>query len=34
MDRAMQWFKSDVFEEASRLAKLTGRVFYLAQAQA
>lgn len=34
MDRAMQWFKSDVFKEASRLAKVTGRVFYLAQAQA
>ena len=34
MDRAMQWFQSDVFKEASRLAKVTGRVFYLAQPQA
>ena len=34
MDRAMQWFKSDVFKEASRLAKVTGRVFFLAQPQA
>ncbi len=34
MDRAMQWFTSDVFKEASRLAKVTGRVFYLAKPQA
>ncbi len=34
MDRAMQWFQSDVFKEASRLAKVTGRVFFLAQPQA
>jgi hypothetical protein len=34
MDRAMQWFKSDVFKEASLLAKVTGRVFFLAQPQA
>ena len=33
MDRAMQWFQSDVFKGASRLAKVTGRVFYLAQRQ-
>ena len=33
LDRAMQWFKSDVFKEASRLAKVTGRDFYLAQPQ-
>jgi hypothetical protein len=33
MDRAMQWFKSDIFKEASRLAKVSGRVFYLAQPQ-
>jgi hypothetical protein len=29
----MQWFKSDIFKEASRLAKVSGRVFYLAQPQ-
>jgi hypothetical protein len=34
MDRAMEWFKSDTFKEASRLAKVTGRTFYLAQPQA
>ena len=33
MDRAMQWFKSDTFKEASKLAKVTGRTFYLAQPQ-
>ena len=33
MDRAMEWFKSDTFKEASRLAKVTGRTFYLAQPQ-
>jgi hypothetical protein len=33
MDRNIRWFKSDVFKEASRLAKVTGRVFYLAQPQ-
>ena len=33
MDRAMQWFKSDIFKEASQLARVTGRVFYLAQPQ-
>jgi hypothetical protein len=34
MDRAMEWFKSETFKEASRLAKVTGRAFYLAQPQA
>ena len=34
MDRAMQWFKTDTFKEASRLAKVTGRVFFLAQPKA
>jgi hypothetical protein len=33
MDRAMEWFKSDTFKEASRLAKVSGRTFYLAQPQ-
>ena len=33
MDRAMEWFKSDTFKEASRLAKVTGRTFYLAKPQ-
>jgi hypothetical protein len=28
---AMQWFQSDTFKEASRLAKVTGRQFYMAQ---
>jgi hypothetical protein len=27
MDRAMQWFKTDTFKEATRLAKVTGRCF-------
>ena len=34
MDRAMEWFKSDTFKEATRLAKVTGRTFFLAQPQA
>ena len=34
MDTAMGWFRSDTFKEASRLAKVTGRSFYLAQPQA
>ena len=34
MDRAMQWLQSDVFKEASRLARVPGRVFFLAQPQA
>jgi hypothetical protein len=27
----MGWFRSDTFKEATRLAKVTGRRFYLAQ---
>ena len=34
MDRAMEWFKSDTFKEATRLAKVTGRTFFLAKPQA
>jgi hypothetical protein len=34
MDTAMGWFRSDTFKEATRLAKVTGRRFYLAQPQA
>ena len=30
----MQWFKTDTFKDASQLAKVTGRTFYLAQPQA
>jgi len=30
----MGWFSSDSFKEATRLAKVTGRRFYLAQPQA
>jgi hypothetical protein len=29
MDRAMTWFQSDTFKQASRLAKVTERDFYL-----
>jgi len=29
----MGWFRSDTFKEATRLAKVTGRRFYLAQPQ-
>ena len=32
-DTAMGWFRSDTFKEATRLAKVTGRRFYLAQPQ-
>ena len=32
MDTAMGWFRSDTFK-ASKLAKVTGRSFYLAQPQ-
>jgi hypothetical protein len=28
MDRAMEWFRSDTFKAATRLAKVTGRTFY------
>jgi heme-degrading monooxygenase HmoA len=31
MDTAMQWFQSDTFKEATKLAKVTGRAFYLVQ---
>ena len=34
MERAMQWFKTDTFKEASKLAKVSGRTFYLAQPRA
>jgi hypothetical protein len=34
MDTAMGWFRSDTFKEATKLAKVTGRCFYLAQPQA
>ena len=30
LDTAMLWFKSDTFREATKLAKVTGRSFYLA----
>ena len=33
VDTAMQWFRSDTFKDASKLAKVTGRRFYLAQPQ-
>ena len=29
----MGWFRSDTFQEATRLAKVTSRRFYLAQPQ-
>jgi hypothetical protein len=29
----MGWFRSDTFKEATRLAKVTGRSFYLARPQ-
>src|SRR5215467_13156569 len=32
MDTAMGWFRSDTFNEATRLAKVTSRHFYLTQA--
>jgi hypothetical protein len=31
LDTAMGWFRSDTFKEATRLAKVTSRRFYLAQ---
>ena len=31
LDRAMQWFATDTFKEATRLAKVTGRSFYLTE---
>ena len=33
MDTAMGWFRSDTFKEATKLAKVTGRSFYLAHPQ-
>jgi heme-degrading monooxygenase HmoA len=30
LDRAMQWFRSDVFKEATRRATVRGREFYIA----
>jgi len=33
MDTAMGWFRSDSFKEATRLAKVTSRSFYLAPPQ-
>ena len=33
LDTAMGWFRSDTFREATKLAKVTGRSFYLAQPQ-
>ena len=29
MERAMQWFKTDTFKEASKLARVSGRTFTL-----
>jgi hypothetical protein len=34
LDTAMGWFRSDTFREATSLAKVTGRRFYLARPQA
>lgn len=33
MDTATGWFRSDTFKEATALAKVTSRSFYLAQHQ-
>jgi hypothetical protein len=33
IDTAMGWFRSDTFKEATKLAKVTGRSFYLAHPQ-
>jgi hypothetical protein len=30
MERAQGWFRSDAFSDATRLAKVTGREFYVA----
>ena len=30
LDRAMGWFQSDTFKDATKRAKVTGRTFYLA----
>jgi hypothetical protein len=34
LDTAMGWFCSDTFREATKLAKVTGRSFYLAKPRA
>jgi heme-degrading monooxygenase HmoA len=34
MDRAMEWFESDTFRAATKLAKVTGRSFYEAHPRA
>lgn len=34
LDTAMGWFRSDTFREATKLARVTARSFYLAQPQA
>ena len=34
LERAMQWFSSDVFKEASRRATVRNREFYLADSRA
>jgi hypothetical protein len=31
MEQGMKWFETDVFRQASKLAKVTGRTFYLAK---
>ena len=33
LERAMQWFRTDTFKGATKLARVTGRTFYLAQPQ-
>jgi hypothetical protein len=31
MKQGMKWFETDAFRQASKLAKVTGRTFYLAK---
>ena len=33
LDRAMEWFKTDEFKEATKRAAVTGREFYVAEQQ-
>jgi len=33
LDRAMQWFRTDTFKEATKRATVVGRDFYLAEMQ-
>jgi hypothetical protein len=33
LDRAMQWFRTDTFKEATKRATVVGRDFYLAEKQ-